>query len=72
MMKTKVACRKAWMPILSSSMLIRSPTTLRWPMVLYLSSGIPDVMVNGMIVVKDSKALKAVFPGKAIRLPVTD
>lgn len=53
-------------------MLIRPPTTPRWLMVRYLSSGIPYVVVNGTIVVKDSKVLKAVFPGKAIRLPVTD
>jgi len=32
--------------------------------------GIPYVIVNGTIVVKDSKVLKNVFPGKPIRLPV--
>jgi hypothetical protein len=34
------------------------------------STGIPYVVVNGTIVVKGSKALKDVFPGKPIRLPV--
>jgi len=34
------------------------------------STGIPYVIVNGTIVVKDSKVLKDVFPGKPIRLPV--
>jgi N-acyl-D-glutamate deacylase len=34
------------------------------------STGIPYVVVNGTIVVKDSKVLKNVFPGKEIRLPV--
>jgi N-acyl-D-aspartate/D-glutamate deacylase len=34
------------------------------------ATGIPYVIVNGTIVVKDSKVLKGVFPGKAIRLPV--
>jgi len=34
------------------------------------SSGIPYVVVNGTIVVKDSKVLKDVFPGQPIRLPV--
>ena len=34
------------------------------------STGIPYVVVNGAIVVKDSKVLKNVFPGKPIRLPV--
>ncbi|MHC4346318.1 MAG: amidohydrolase family protein [Planctomycetota bacterium] len=34
------------------------------------STGIPYVIVNGTIVVKDSKVLKDVYPGKAIRLPV--
>jgi N-acyl-D-aspartate/D-glutamate deacylase len=34
------------------------------------STGIPYVIVNGTVVVKDSKVLKDVFPGKAIRLPV--
>lgn len=34
------------------------------------SSGIPYVVVNGTIVVKESKVLKDVYPGKAIRLPV--
>ena len=34
------------------------------------SEGIPYVVVNGTIVVRDSKVLKGVFPGKPIRLPV--
>ncbi len=33
------------------------------------STGIPYVIVNGTVVVKDSKVLKGVYPGKAIRLP---
>lgn len=34
------------------------------------ATGIPYVVINGTIVVKDSKVLKGVFPGKAIRLPI--
>ncbi len=34
------------------------------------STGIPYVVVNGTIVVKDSKVLKGVYPGKPLRLPV--
>jgi N-acyl-D-glutamate deacylase len=34
------------------------------------STGIPYVVVNGTIVVKDSKVLKGVYAGKPIRLPV--
>jgi dihydroorotase-like cyclic amidohydrolase len=34
------------------------------------SSGIPYVLVNGVIVVKDSKVLKDVNPGQPIRFPV--
>jgi N-acyl-D-glutamate deacylase len=34
------------------------------------STGIPYVIVNGTIVVKDSKVLKGVYPGKPVRLPV--
>ena len=34
------------------------------------STGIPFVLVNGVIVVKDSKVLKDVYPGKPIRFPV--
>ncbi|MGI9521064.1 MAG: amidohydrolase family protein [Hyphomicrobiaceae bacterium] len=34
------------------------------------STGIPYVVVNGTVVVKDSKVLKNVFPGEAIRAPV--
>ena len=36
------------------------------------STGIPYVIVNGTIVVKDSKVLKSVFPGQPIRNPVRD
>jgi N-acyl-D-glutamate deacylase len=36
------------------------------------STGIPYVVVNGTIVVKDSEVLKDVFPGRPIRLPVMD
>ncbi len=36
------------------------------------SSGIPYVLVNGTIVVKDSKVLKDVFPGQPIRFPVQE
>lgn len=35
------------------------------------STGIPYVVVNGTIVVKDSKVLKGVYPGQAIRNKVT-
>ncbi len=34
------------------------------------STGIPYVVVNGKVVVKNSKVLKDVFPGKPVRLPV--
>jgi len=34
------------------------------------TTGIPYVIVNGTIVVKDSKVLKGIYPGKPIRLPV--
>lgn len=34
------------------------------------ATGIPFVIVNGTIVVKDSKVLEGVFPGHPIRLPV--
>lgn len=34
------------------------------------ASGIPYVIVNGTIVVKDSKVLNGIYPGKAVRLPV--
>ena len=34
------------------------------------STGIPYVVVNGTVVVKDSKVLKGVYPGQAIRGPV--
>lgn len=36
------------------------------------STGIPYVIVNGTVVVKDSKVLKGVFPGQPIRNPVLD
>ena len=36
------------------------------------SIGIPYVVVNGTIVVKDSKVLKDVYPGKPIRRPVVN
>ncbi|MEZ5592557.1 MAG: hypothetical protein R3F53_18390 [Gammaproteobacteria bacterium] len=36
------------------------------------SSGIPYVIVNGTPVVKDSKVLKGVYPGKPIRNPAQD
>ena len=36
------------------------------------STGIPYVVVNGTIVVEDSKVLKDVFPGKPIRNEVRD
>ncbi len=35
------------------------------------ATGIPYVIVNGTIVVKDSKVLKDVYPGQPIRLPIT-
>jgi len=34
------------------------------------TTGIPYVVVNGTIVVKDSKVQKGVFPGKPVRMPV--
>ena len=34
------------------------------------STGIPYVVVMGTVVVKDSKVLKGVYPGKPVRLPV--
>lgn len=34
------------------------------------STGIPYVLVNGTIVVKDSKVLEGVYPGQAVRMPV--
>ena len=36
------------------------------------STGIPYVVVNGTIVVKDSKVLKDVYPGQPIRNAVLD
>ena len=34
------------------------------------STGIPYVIVNGTVVVKDSKVLEGVYPGQAIRQPI--
>lgn len=34
------------------------------------TTGIPYVVVNGTIVVKDSKVLKGIYPGQPVRLPV--
>ena len=36
------------------------------------STGIPHVLVNGTVVMKDSKVLKGVTPGQPIRFPVED
>lgn len=36
------------------------------------STGMPYVLVNGVVVVKDSKVLKDVYPGQAIRFPVEE
>ena len=36
------------------------------------TTGIPYVLVNGTVVVKDSKVLKDVFPGEPIRFPVEE
>jgi len=36
------------------------------------STGIPYVLVNGTIVVKDSKVLKDVYPGQPVRLPMME
>jgi N-acyl-D-aspartate/D-glutamate deacylase len=36
------------------------------------STGIPYVLVNGTIVVKESKVLKGVTPGQPIRFPVEE
>ncbi|MDT0553080.1 amidohydrolase family protein [Urechidicola vernalis] len=36
------------------------------------TTGIPYVLVNGTIIVKDSKVLKDVFPGQPIRFPVEE
>ena len=34
------------------------------------SAGIPYVLVNGTVIVKDSKVLKDVYPGQPLRFPV--
>ena len=34
------------------------------------STGIPYVLVNGTVVVKNSKVLKGIFPGRAVRAPI--
>jgi len=36
------------------------------------TTGIPYVLVNGTVVVKDSKVLKGVYPGQPIRRPVVN
>ena len=36
------------------------------------TTGIPYVVVNGTVVVKDSKVLEGVYPGRPVRLPVQD
>jgi len=36
------------------------------------STGIPYVIVNGTVVVKDSKVLKGVYPGQPIRASVKE
>jgi len=36
------------------------------------STGIPYVIVNGTVVVEDSKVLESVYPGQPIRRPVLD
>ena len=36
------------------------------------SSGIPYVLVNGTVIVKDSKVLKDVYPGQPLRFPVEE
>ena len=36
------------------------------------STGIPYVLVNGVVVVRDSKIAEDVFPGQALRFPVED
>ena len=36
------------------------------------TTGIPYVIVNGTVVVKDSKVLKGVYPGQAVRRPVVN
>jgi N-acyl-D-aspartate/D-glutamate deacylase len=36
------------------------------------TTGIPYVIINGKLVVKDSKVLPAVFPGQPIRFPVEE
>ncbi len=36
------------------------------------TTGIPYVLVNGVVVVKDSKVQKGVYPGQPIRFPVME
>lgn len=36
------------------------------------STGIPYMIVNGTIVVKDSQVLKGVFPGQPLRYPIEE
>ena len=50
---------------------VRDNSTYAPGMGAIASTGIPYVLVNGVMVVKDSEVLK-VFPGKPIRFPVQD
>ena len=50
---------------------VRDNSTYEVGMGAIPSTGIPYVLVNGVIVVKDSEVLK-VFPGKPIRFPVEE
>ena len=36
------------------------------------STGIPYVLINGTVIVKDSKVLKDVYPGQPLRFPVEE
>jgi len=36
------------------------------------STGIPFVLVNGVVVVRDSKVLEGVYPGQSLRFPVEE
>ena len=47
-----------------------SPITIFDAATVKDNSGIPYVIVNGTIVVKDSKVLKDVYPGQPLRYPV--
>jgi len=50
---------------------VRDNSTYQPGMGAIPSTGIPYVLVNGVMVVKDSEVLK-VFPGKPIRFPVQE